>query len=122
GSGWTTALLAELTGAGGSVLGVERVPELVEPAAGRLVDAGLEWATVRRATRGILGAPDDGAFDRILVSAMATTLPTGLVSQLAPNGILVVPVGGVMTRVVRRGDGLGVTEHGRYRFVPLVGG
>ncbi|MGL5816799.1 MAG: protein-L-isoaspartate O-methyltransferase family protein [Phycicoccus sp.] len=122
GSGWTTALLAELTGPAGSVLGVERVPELVEPAARRLADAGLRWATVRLATRGVLGAPDGGAFDRILVSATATTLPTALVSQLVPDGILVVPVQGVMTRAVNAGQQLAVTEHGPYRFVPLIGG
>jgi protein-L-isoaspartate(D-aspartate) O-methyltransferase len=128
GSGWTTALLAELTGPTGSVLGVERVPGLVGPAAARLADAGHDTARVRAATPGVLGAPEEAPFDRVLVSAMATTLPTVLLAQLAPGGILVVPVDGVMTRVVCRAawvddaDRFEVTEHGRYRFVPLVGG
>ncbi|MGL4175252.1 MAG: protein-L-isoaspartate O-methyltransferase family protein [Dermatophilaceae bacterium] len=136
GSGWTTALLAELVGPAGTVVGVEQVPELVQLAAARLAGAGLRHASVRPATRGALGAPDDGPFDRVLISAMATRLPEPLVTQLVPAGVLVVPVSGRMLRVVRgssSGTGadddphrkepsLAVTEHGRYRFVPLVGG
>ena len=126
GSGWTTALLAELTGSGGSVIGVERVPELVERGGAAVLAAGVPWATIRAAAAGELGAPDAAPFDRILVSAMAAVLPEELVRQLAPGGVLVVPVDGVMMRVVRAGSGstsqpeVEVTEHGRYRFVPLV--
>ncbi|WP_377641727.1 protein-L-isoaspartate O-methyltransferase [Oryzobacter terrae] len=123
GSAWTTALLAELVGPDGSVLGVERVPELVEVGRANLARTGLSRAVIRAADPHVLGAPDDAPFDRVLVSAMATRLPDTLVDQLAPGGVLVVPVDGVMTRVVldeRRGTT--VTEHGRYLFVPLVGG
>ena len=125
GSAWTTALLADLTGPLGWVLGVERVPELVEVGRDNLERAGVRHATIRQAEPGVLGAPDASPFDRVLVSAMATRLPEELIAQLADGGVLVVPVGGVMTRVVvdraRRG-GRAVTTHGRYRFVPLVGG
>ncbi|MBM6404682.1 protein-L-isoaspartate carboxylmethyltransferase [Phycicoccus sp. CSK15P-2] len=126
GSGWTTALLAELTGSGGVVIGVERVPQLVERAAAAVGGALLGWASVRSAQPGRLGAPDDGPFNRILVSAMAETLPTELVAQLTPGGVLVVPVAGRMLRVVRGEQpdddpaAPSVTEHGTYRFVPLV--
>ena len=68
GSGWTTALLAELTGPNGSVTGVERVPELVELGAAAVAAAGVPWARVRAATPHVLGAPDEAPFDRILVS------------------------------------------------------
>ncbi|WP_299441917.1 protein-L-isoaspartate O-methyltransferase [uncultured Phycicoccus sp.] len=126
GSGWTTALLATLVGPEGSVLGLERVPTLVADGASNVADAGLPWASVRTAAPGVLGAPDDAPFDRILVSAMASRLPLDLVAQLRPGGVLVVPVAGRMRRVVRglppRDDprDAEVTEHGRYRFVPLV--
>jgi protein-L-isoaspartate(D-aspartate) O-methyltransferase len=121
GSGWTTALLAHLTGPQGEVLGVERVPELVEFGAANVAAAGMPWARVRAATPGVLGAPDEAPFDRVLVSAQADTLPTELADQLAPDGVLVVPVAGRMLRV--RADDQGgpvVEQHGYYRFVPLV--
>jgi protein-L-isoaspartate(D-aspartate) O-methyltransferase len=122
GSGWTTALLAWLTGPTGRVVGVERLPGLVELGAANLARTGMGWATLRLATPGVFGAPSEGPYDRALVSAQARTLPDELVGQLAPGGVLVVPVRGRMLRVVRvAGSGPpDVEEHGWYRFVPLV--
>ena len=123
GSAWTTALLAELVGPEGRVLGVERVPELVESGRVNLARTGLSRASIRAADPQVLGAPEDAPFDRVLVSAMATRLPQELVDQLALGGVLVVPVDGVMTRVaLDADDGPIVTTHGRYLFVPLVEG
>lgn len=118
GSGWTTALLAELVGPDGRVVGVERIPELVARASDAVAD--WPWASVVAAVPGVFGLPDAAPFDRILVSAMADALPGGLVDQLAPGGVLVVPVAGVMQRVVRRPEGDEVTAHGWYNFVPLL--
>ncbi len=126
GSGWTTALLAELTGPTGSVTGVERVPALVEQGATNLASADVPWASIRQSLRGVLGWPDGAPYDRVLVSAMARTTPPELVTQLAPGGVMVVPVDGRMLRVVRRPApdddprDAEVTTHGWYRFVPLV--
>ncbi|MDE9366202.1 methyltransferase domain-containing protein [Luteipulveratus sp. YIM 133132] len=120
GSGWTTAILAELVGPDGRVVGVERVPELCERAGRALASVDRPWADVREAARRVLGAPDEAPFDRVLVSAMADRLPASLVDQLREGGALVVPVAGRMTRVLRRTDHLDVEEHGAYRFVPLV--
>ncbi|HYN30565.1 MAG TPA: protein-L-isoaspartate O-methyltransferase [Dermatophilaceae bacterium] len=120
GSGWTTALLAHLTGPTGSVLGVERVPELVDLGAGHLQGAGLPWARIVAAVPGVLGAPAQGPYDRVLVSAEATSLPEDLVAQLAAGGVLVVPVAGRMQRVTNGSQGPRVEHHGWYRFVPLV--
>jgi protein-L-isoaspartate(D-aspartate) O-methyltransferase len=123
GSGWTTALLAWLTGPEGSVTGVERVPELVTFGAANLAAAGMPWATIGAALPGTLGRPDGAPYDRILVSAQSATMPVDLVAQLGPAGVMVAPVGGRMVRV-RQGagpqGGPSVEEHGWYRFVPLV--
>jgi protein-L-isoaspartate(D-aspartate) O-methyltransferase len=123
GSGWTTALLAWLTGPDGSVTGVERVPELVAFGAANVAEAGMPWASVRAAQPGVLGLPASGPYDRILVSAQAHTLPDELVAQLVPGGVMVAPVAGRMLRV-REGaatsGGRTIEEHGWYRFVPLV--
>ncbi len=123
GSGWTTALLAHLTGPGGSVLGVERVPALAADGAAALERSGRTWARVVEATPGVLGDPGGAPYDRVLVSAEAPDVPAALVDQLHPGGVLVVPVRGRMLRL-RRAAGPGrddeVEAHGWYRFVPLL--
>lgn len=119
GSGWTTGLLAHLTGPAGEVLGVELEPELARWGAANLHRAGMPWAAIREAVPGVLGAPDEAPWDRILVSAAARRLPEGLVGQLADPGRLVIPVAGTMTLAVREGGSVTTTSHGHYRFVPL---
>lgn len=140
GSGWTTALLAHLVAPTGSVVGVERIPELVErsrEALGRIVPdekhpdpsesgafrQGLSRfapATIHPADPGVLGRPEEAPYDRVLVSADADQVPRALVEQLAVGGVLVVPVVGVMHRIVLTPEGSVVEQHGRYAFVPLI--
>ncbi len=122
GSGWTTALLARLTGPTGSVLGVERVHDLVTFGSTNLARLGMPWARIEPAAPGRLGAPDAGPFDRILVSAESGRLPQALVDQLGPDGIMVIPVAGRMLTVTRVGPGaeVAVAAHGAYLFVPLI--
>lgn len=119
GSGWSTALLAHLTGPEGRVVGLELEPTLASWGAANLERAGMPWATIAPAIPGVLGTPEETAYDRILVSAEATELPQALVDQLADGGRLVVPVRGVMTLVTRAGPELSTSRHGHYRFVPL---
>jgi protein-L-isoaspartate(D-aspartate) O-methyltransferase len=119
GSGWTTALLAHLTGPDGEVLGVEIEPDLVAFGAANLALAGVPWARITAADPEVLGRPEGAPYDRILVSAMARELPAELVEQLGAAGRLVVPVAGVMLLVERIGGTAQVSRHGEYRFVPL---
>lgn len=120
GSGWTTVILARLTGPHGEVVGVERHAALVEFGADRVAAARLPWAQVRPAEEGVLGLPDEGPFDRILVSAQSGELSEDLVAQLAPGGVLVAPVAGRLVRVTMTPHGDETSWHGRYNFVPLV--
>lgn len=120
GSAWTTALLGHLTGPTGRVTGVERVPELVTFGAANVFATGMPWVHVEPAVPGELGLAAGGPYQRILVSAQATDLPAELVDQLAPAGVLVIPVSGRMLRVRADDSGPTVEEHGWYRFVPLV--
>lgn len=126
GSGWTTALLAHLTGPTGRVTGVELEPSLVAFGTANLATTHQPWATIHRAAPEVLGWPDGAPYDRILVSAEALSLPLTLVDQLVCTpehpGRMVVPVAGEMLLVVRAGpaeEDLEVTRHGWYRFVPL---
>ena len=122
GSGWTTAILAELVGPVGTVLGTERVAPLARTAAERVAFLGYRNADVIPALEGTLGAPEAGPFHRILVSAEARTLPQVLVDQLDDGGVLVLPVAGEMLRVRRTGGEITTTAHGRFAFVPLIEG
>ena len=67
----------------------------------------------------MLGVPAQAPYDRILVSANATSLPRELVDQLADGGRMVIPVDSTMLLVVRDGEEVRTSEHGAYRFVPL---
>ncbi|MBW0104082.1 protein-L-isoaspartate(D-aspartate) O-methyltransferase [Pseudonocardia sp. KRD291] len=119
GSGYGAAVLAAC---GASVLTVERHPELAERARRTLDDAGYGDVRVRTGD-GMAGAPLDAPFDGIVVTAMAQhQLPAALIEQLAPDGVLVCPIGdggdGELVRH-RHGETEGLVP---VRFVPLVPG
>lgn len=120
GSGWTTALLGDLVGPAGEVVGVEIVPELVGWGRQNLVPYGMPWTRIEHAREDVLGRPQDGPYDRILVSAEASRTPPELVDQLDVGGLMVVPVRGRMTVVRRTADEPQVVEDGWYSFVPLI--
>ena len=122
GSGWTTALLAQLTGPKGSVLGLDVVPELVTMGRANLAAFSMPWARIEQATEGMFGAPEEAPFDRILGWADAGEIPDELEAQLAVGGRLVVPASGVMWVVDRDHEGWHREPVMGYRFafVPLV--
>lgn len=121
GSGYQTAILAELAG---TVYTVERVPELSRAAEQRL--GALGYANVRfRIGDGTKGWPEEAPFDAILVTAGAPRVPEGLLAQLAPQGRLVIPVGGRFNQqlilVRREGERLVDRRLCPCTFVPLIG-
>jgi protein-L-isoaspartate(D-aspartate) O-methyltransferase len=119
GSGWSTALLAHLTGPSGHVIGTELEPTLVEFGSANLARLDRPWAWIEQADPAQLGWPTEAPYDRVLVSAEPLELPTELVEQVAVGGRMVIPVSGTMLLVERTPSGLEVSEHGWYRFVPL---
>ena len=120
GSGWTSALLGELVGHTGSVIGVEVVPELVDMARGNLADH-RPWVRIELARGDQLGWPEDAPYDRILVSADGGRVPAELEAQLAPGGRMVLPAASDMMVVERAADGRLSRRRarGRFSFVPL---
>lgn len=121
GSGWSTALLAFLTGPHGYVLGVERDERLAGWGAANVERTGMTWAQVVRAEPGVLGVPREHGWDRILVSASAPALPRALVAQIGYGGRMVIPVRTSLLLIERLPDGrTRATDHGGYRFVPLI--
>lgn len=121
GSGWTTALLAHLTGHTGAVVGVEIVPELVEQGRAN-TPPEFTWAHIEQADPHVLGSPSGEPYDRILVSADAGMIPVELEDQMAVGGRMVVPADGVMWIIDRDHEGFHREPVFGYRFgfVPLV--
>ena len=95
GSGWTTALLANVVGKQGKVYGIERIAELKK--FGQANVAKYKFIKEGRVTMllgdGYAGLPQEAPFDKILVSAAAEEIPQKLLEQLKIGGRLVVPVG-----------------------------
>lgn len=89
GSGYQTALLAK---AAKIVYTVERIEELHLKAKERLNKAGYKNIEFKL-DDGNLGWEESGPYDRIMVTAAASSLPDELIEQLAPNGKMVIPVG-----------------------------
>ena len=119
GSGWTTALLSFLAGAGGKVIGVERVPELVEFGKENLKRSNIENALILKAGNE-LGIKEK-KFDKILVSASAQEFPSGLLDQLKNGGNLVIPIRDSIYLYHKNADGeIMSRQHWGFSFVPLI--
>ena len=89
GSGYQTAFLAEFSG---QVYTVERIPELSAAAQSRLKALGYNNINYRIGD-GSVGWIEEAPFDRIMVTAAPLQMPDDLVAQLAPGGVMVIPVG-----------------------------
>ncbi|ADP78956.1 Protein-L-isoaspartate(D-aspartate) O-methyltransferase [Pseudofrankia inefficax] len=90
GTGYNAALLAQLVGPTGSVTTIE-YDEAVASAA-RAALSGLGVAVTVVHGDGMLGAPGQPTFDRIVVTAGAWDIPRAWWQQLAEDGRLVVPL------------------------------
>lgn len=89
GSGFQTALLAELAA---EVYTVERIRALGEAARDRLGRLGYRNVHFRIGD-GARGWEEAAPFDAIIVTAAAASVPPALILQLAPRGRMLVPVG-----------------------------
>ena len=122
GSGYQTAILAEIAG---NVISIERHAPLADSARERLQALGYDTVTVVIGD-GTLGYPEDAPYDAILITAGAPEIPAGLQQQLALNGRLVAPVGlrdvQQLVTIVREEDDTFTRHPGiSCRFVPLIG-
>ncbi|UCF09626.1 MAG: protein-L-isoaspartate(D-aspartate) O-methyltransferase [Candidatus Bipolaricaulota bacterium] len=121
GSGYQTALLAELAR---EVTTIDRSRALSETAAARLRALGHETVTFHVGD-GTLGVPESAPYDRVLATGSLPSIPDVLLAQLAPEGVLLAPVGGRWAQeLIRVSFGpRGRTEDslGGCRFVPLIG-
>ena len=121
GSGYQTAILAALCR---EVTTIEVSPRLADRAAERLRTLG--YSQVRFLIGdGTGGAAQHGPYDRILATGSLPSVPTAMLAQLTPAGMLVAPVGDRweqdLIRLRRTPHGDCVDHLGGCRFVPLLG-
>jgi protein-L-isoaspartate(D-aspartate) O-methyltransferase len=122
GSGYQTALLAELAS---QVFAVERYASLAETAQKTLERLGYCNAKIVTGD-GSLGFPEAAPYDAIIVSAAAPRIPQALMDQLAVGGRLLIPIGDseqqILQLIQRHADGTtSVCTLEGCRFVPLIG-
>jgi len=121
GSGYHAAILAQISR---RVYTIERHRDLLAGAEQCFRDLRLGNITTRSGD-GTFGWPEQAPFDRILINAAAHDVPPLLIEQLAPGGLMIVPVDHGpgdqrILRVTRLDDGLDTEDLGEIRFVPLV--
>ncbi|MCA8903289.1 MAG: hypothetical protein KDA43_00275, partial [Hyphomonas sp.] len=110
GSGYTAALAAQLAS---DVFAVERYQTLTDAFRQRIVALGLSNLAVRWED-GLLGWPERGPYDRILLTGAVEDVPDILLDQLGKGGLLVAPViSGAGQSLLR------LHEEGRRENLPL---
>jgi protein-L-isoaspartate(D-aspartate) O-methyltransferase len=124
GSGFQATILAQLVE---HVYSVERIEPLLIKAKERFRKLGLRNITAELSD-GSFGWQKHAPYDGIITTAAPHAIPDELLHQLAPNGILVIPVGAGDVqdlRVLRRVGSSSEFEEEvveQVKFVPLLGG
>ena len=122
GSGWTTALLAEIVGPKGKIIAVEVIPELKE--FGEKNAAKYNFTNAEFiCSDGSKGYSREAPFDKILVSAAVQSeqIPKAWQEQLKIGGKIVTPIGTSIWVFSKKDEAkMEKTEHSGFAFVPLV--
>ena len=133
GSGYQTAILAQLCR---RVYSIERHKPLLREAEQRFKALGLHNIATKHGD-GLLGWPEQAPFDRILCTAAMSEVPSILIEQLKPGGVLIAPVGTApksnnpfavesfsqqLTKIIRSEDGVKQQMLIPVMFVPMLPG
>lgn len=123
GSGWTSALLAQIVGSNGKITAIEIIPELKEfgeknVAKYNFIKKGIVQFIC---TDGSKGYKEEAPFNRILASAAGNEIPKAWKEQLKIKGRIVAPVRNSIWVLIKKSKKeFEETEHPGFAFVPLV--
>lgn len=123
GSGWTTALLAEIVGKRGKVTAIELIPELKEFGEKNAAKYNFIKKKIVQfiCADGSKGYIKEAPFDRILVSAAAREVPNAWKEQLKTKGRIVCPINSSILTIIKKSEkDFRQIEHPGFVFVPLV--
>jgi len=122
GSGWTTALLAEIVGKKGKIIAMEIIPQLAEfgqenVSKYNFIEKGIVQFLCSDGSKGHL---EEAPFDKILASATAKEIPQAWPEQVKDEGRIVAPIGSSIWLFIKKKGGLEKTEFPGFLFVPLT--
>ena len=123
GSGWTTALLAQIVGEKGKVFGIELIPSLAEFGKENIkrynfIENGIVKILCQDGSKGL---PEEAPFDKILVSASAEDVSQAFREQLKVGGRLVIPIStSIWLFKKKEKDVFEEKEYPGFVFVPLI--
>ncbi len=125
GSGWQTALLAEIIGKSGKIFAVERIKKLFEFGAKNIstynfIKKGIVKTILGDATKGLKKyAP----FDKIIAAASGDKVPEMWLKELKIGGRLVIPVQeSIWLYIKKSAKEFEKTRYPGFVFVPLIKG
>jgi protein-L-isoaspartate(D-aspartate) O-methyltransferase len=106
GSGYVAAVLSRLAR---RVYSIDRYRTLIDRARMALDGLGVSSRVELRLADGLQGWPEAAPFDRVLLMGSVAALPDALAAQIAPGGIVVMPVDregdSLIVRLARQPDG-----------------
>ena len=120
GSGWTTALLCQIAGKEGLVIGLERIDELVKIGQNNLSRFNFGKNCFIKKAGSCIGIPGEGGGGGG-VSASAEHFPEKLLDQLQIGGTLVIPIKNSIFKFEKISETITQkSEYPGFVFVPLI--
>jgi protein-L-isoaspartate(D-aspartate) O-methyltransferase len=122
GCGYQTAILSKLVG---QVYSVERIAPLMKKARDLLWELDIKSVGFKHSDGG-WGWPEHAPFDGILAAAAPAEIPEALLDQLAPGGVMIIPIGREgrqdLHRITRTENGFADEILEPVVFVPFLSG
>jgi len=125
GSGWTTALLAQIVSQKpkGKVIAIERIPELKEFGERNVAKYNFIKKGVVEFIRadGSKGHEKEAPYDKILCSAAVSEVPKDWLKQLKTGGRIVTPFNGEVQLWIKKAENeFDIKRFQGFTFVPLI--
>lgn len=125
GSGWTTAILAQILSQKGKVIAIDRIPELVEFGKKNVAKYNFieKGAAEFICADGLKGCEKEAPYDKILASASSEKLSGAWKDQLKLGGRIVTPIGtSIWLFIKKSATEFEEIEYPGFIFVPLISG